>query len=54
MAAHDQGVLDGAAPTPAVSVVVPHYGDPASAVALLEQLRDQQGVELELVVSDDA
>ncbi|NQX15585.1 glycosyltransferase family 2 protein [Rathayibacter sp. VKM Ac-2857] len=38
-----------------VSVVVPHYGDPGPALALLEQLRGQVGApEHEIVVVDDA
>ncbi|WP_198412601.1 glycosyltransferase family 2 protein [Nocardioides mangrovicus] len=37
-----------------MSVVVPHYGDPAPTLRLLDALRDQRGVDLQLVVVDDA
>jgi N-acetylglucosaminyl-diphospho-decaprenol L-rhamnosyltransferase len=38
-----------------VSVVIPHYGDPAPAVALLDQLAEQRGAPpLQIVVVDDA
>lgn len=38
-----------------VSIVVPHYGDPAPALVLLEQLRGQVGApEHEILVVDDA
>ncbi|WP_051267242.1 glycosyltransferase family 2 protein [Gulosibacter molinativorax] len=37
-----------------VSVVIPHYGDPAHAQRLVSQLRSQRdGVELEIIVLDD-
>ena len=37
-----------------VSVVVPHYGDPAPTLALVEQLRAQRDADLDVVVVDDA
>lgn len=37
-----------------VSIVVPHYGDPRAAVALVQQLHDQTESPLEIIVSDDA
>lgn len=37
-----------------VTVVIPHYGDPANAVAVVSRLRRQRGVALEIVVVDDA
>ncbi|QHF22022.1 glycosyltransferase [Rathayibacter sp. VKM Ac-2762] len=38
-----------------VSVVIPHYGDPAPALALVERLRSQESPSaLEIVVVDDA
>lgn len=38
-----------------VSVVVPHYGDPAHALGLLDQLLAQRGLDaIEVVVVDDA
>jgi len=38
----------------AVSVIIPHYGDPKHATALLGQLRAQRGApQLELIVVDD-
>ncbi|MGW5238576.1 glycosyltransferase family 2 protein [Monashia sp. NPDC004114] len=41
--------------TEAVSVVVPHYGDPTHALALVSQLAAQRDVaDLEVVVVDDA
>ncbi len=41
--------------TPAtVSVVVPHYGDPSLALALVDDLRQQTYGSLTLVVADDA
>ncbi len=41
--------------TEAVSVVVPHYGDPAHAQALVSQLAAQRDVgQLEIIVVDDA
>lgn len=47
-----------AAPSPAVSVIVPHYGpaDPVLALAatLAGQRRGPDGIELELIVVDDA
>ncbi len=36
-----------------VSVVIPHYGDPAPTLALLEQLKAQRDCKLELIVADD-
>lgn len=39
---------------PQVSVVVPHHGDPLPTRNLCASLRAQQGVELEVVVVDDA
>ena len=39
-----------------VSAVIPHYGDPAPTLTLIEALRAQQGIapdELEIIVSDD-
>lgn len=39
---------------PGVSVVIPFYGDPEPTLTLLEQLRRQRGVDLEIIVSDDA
>lgn len=40
---------------PEVTVVVPHYGEPAGTVALVDQLRVQEGLAgLEIVVVDDA
>jgi N-acetylglucosaminyl-diphospho-decaprenol L-rhamnosyltransferase len=40
---------------PRVSVVVPHYGDPAHALGLLDQLLAQHGLDaIEVVVVDDA
>lgn len=37
-----------------VSVVVPHFGDPAPSLALIQQLRAQTCPEVEIIVSDDA
>ena len=39
---------------PAVSVVVPHYGDPANALAVVARLAAQRGIALEVIVADDA
>ncbi len=39
---------------PQVTVVVPHYGDPRPTLVVCAQLLVQQGVELEVVVADDA
>ncbi|MGG5259358.1 glycosyltransferase family 2 protein [Phycicoccus avicenniae] len=39
---------------PAVSVVVPHHGDPAPTLATVHALLRQEGVDLEVVVADDA
>lgn len=39
---------------PSVSVIVPHYGDPAPAVELVEALQHQQGdIAAQIVVCDD-
>ncbi|MGB4137891.1 MAG: hypothetical protein WA971_15095, partial [Microbacterium sp.] len=49
-----QGQERNAGRIAAVSVVVPHYGDPAPALALIAQLRAQAGAPaLQLIVSDD-
>lgn len=37
-----------------VSVVVPHYGHPSPTLALLDQLKNQPGVFLQIIVSDDS
>ncbi|HXH77211.1 glycosyltransferase family 2 protein [Nocardioides sp.] len=34
-------------------MVVPHYGDPAPTTALVERLRAQRGVTLQIIVADD-
>ena len=39
--------------SPTVSVVIPHYGDSAPTLVLLDQLRAQDGAELQLIVADD-
>lgn len=36
-----------------VSVVIPHFGDPAPTAALIESLQAQVGVAIEVIVSDD-
>lgn len=36
-----------------VSVVVPHYGDAQPTIALVERLKQQQGVTIQIVVADD-
>ncbi len=46
-------VRDTPEPTGAVSVVIPHYGDPAPTLALVEQLAAQTQP-VEVVVADDA
>lgn len=48
--------MTSAAPRPrGVSIVVPHYGDPAPALALLERVQDQTYPgPLQVIVSDDA
>lgn len=38
---------------PAVSVVIPFYGNPEPTLQLISQLRAQTGVDLEIIVSDD-
>lgn len=52
-AAWVRDVPSAAAAPDAVSVVVPHYGDPAPTLALVEQLRAQTHP-VEVVVADDA
>ena len=37
----------------AVSVVVPHYGDPEPTLVLVERLQRQRDVELQVIVADD-
>ncbi|MBO0981009.1 glycosyltransferase family 2 protein [Microbacterium sp. SD291] len=45
----------GAARIEAISVVIPHYGDPAHAQALIARLRDQTDApEIQVIVVDDA
>ena len=40
---------------PAVSVVVPHFGEPAPTVSLIDSLKSQTGIEpLQIIVVDDA
>lgn len=39
---------------PEVSVVIPHYGDPANAMSVAGRLLGQRDVELQIVVVDDA
>ena len=39
----------------AVSVVIPHYGDPEPAASLVDQLREQKGVAaIQIIIVDDA
>lgn len=41
--------------TPLISIIVPFYGDPADASALVEQLKCQASIDLlEIIVSDDS
>lgn len=40
--------------TPTLSILIPHYGDPAPTLELISQLRQQEGnVDFEIIVSDD-
>ena len=40
--------------TDGVSVVIPFYGDPTETLPLIGMLKSQQGVEVQIIVSDDA
>lgn len=39
---------------PDVSIVIPFYGDPAPTLALIQQLRAQEGASVQIIVADDA